>query len=127
MTQSTNPNLQSEWRNKILVAAGYDPRRDFTNDHHNNWWYNGINKTSLRLTKPGAAWCIQQAKWHFHGIDVTTPINGKQMLQLERLLDQPYYIPTYKRILVLDETTAVMLQLHAGNLAQYLDNLQENQ
>ena len=49
------------------------------------------------------------------------------MLQLERLLDQPYYIPTYKRILVLDETTAVMLQLHAGNLAQYLDNLQENQ
>ena len=49
------------------------------------------------------------------------------MLQLERLLDKPYFIMTYKKILVLDETTAIMLQLHAGDLGTYLDNLQANQ
>ena len=127
MTLSTNPNQQAEWRNKILVAAGYDPRRDFTNDHLNIWWYNPINKTSLRLTKSGAAWCIKQAKWQFHGVDLAKGITGRHLLQLERLLDKPYYIPTWKRILVLDEATAIMLQLHAGDLGSYLNNLQENQ
>jgi len=48
-------------------------------------------------------------------------------LQLERLLDKPYYLPNWKRLLVLDEATAIMLQLHAGDLGTYLDNLQANQ
>jgi hypothetical protein len=127
VTPSTDPNRQAEWRNQILVAAGYDPRRDFTNEHHNAWWYNRINRSSLRLTKPGYLWCIKQARWQFHGIDLNRGVTGRQLLQLERLLDKPYFIMTYKRILVLDEATAIMLQLHAGDLGTYLDNLQANQ
>lgn len=127
MTLSTNPNPQAEWRNKILVAAEYDPRRDFTNDHLNVWWYNPTNRSSLRLTKSGYLWCIKQAKWTFHGIDLAKSVTGRHLLQLERLLGQPYFIMTYKRILVLDEATAIMLQLHAGDLGTYLNNLQENQ
>ena len=127
MTQSTSPNTQAHWRNQILVAAGYDPRRDFTNDPHRTWWYNSINETSLRLTKAGAAWCIKQANWKFYSIDLARGVNGRQLLQLERLLEKPYYIPHWQKLLTLDETTAIMLQLHAGDLGTYLNNLQANQ
>lgn len=127
MTPSIDPNTQAEWRNQILVAAGYDPRRDFTNDAHLIWWYNPTNRSSLRLAKPGYLWCIKQARWSFHGVDLARGITGRHLLQLERLLDKPYFIMTYKRILVLDEATAIMLQLHAGDLGTYLNNLQANQ
>ena len=91
------------------------------------WWFNGINPSSLRLTKDGAAWFLQQAKFKFHVIDLTVPIKGKHLLQLERLLNDPYYIPSHKKLFVSDEATAIMLQLHAGDLGRYLDNLQANQ
>jgi len=48
------------------------------------------------------------------------------LLQLERLLQEPYYIRNLTHLIVASETDAVMLQLHAGDLAQYLDNLQSN-
>ena len=127
MTPSINPNTQAEWRNRALVAAGYDPRRDYTNESFRQWWYNGINPASLRLSKPGVTWFLQQSKFKFVGVELSIGIRGKHLLQLERLLDEPYYIRTYKNIMVMSEVTAVMLALHAGDLGQYLDNLQANQ
>jgi hypothetical protein len=127
VTSSTNPNTQAEWRNRALVAAGYDPRRDYTNESFRQWWYNGINPASLRLSKSGVTWFLQQSKFKFVGVELSIGIRGKHLLQLERLLDEPYYIRTYKNIMVMSEVTAVMLALHAGDLGQYLDNLQANQ
>jgi hypothetical protein len=46
------------------------------------------------------------------------------LLQLERLLQEPYFVKDLTHLIVSSETDAVMLQLHAGNLSQYLDNLQ---
>jgi hypothetical protein len=127
VTPSINPNTQAEWRNRALVAAGYDPRRDYTNESFRQWWVNGINPASLRLSKPGVTWFLQQSKFKFVGVELSIGIRGKHLLQLERLLDEPYYIRTYKNIMVMSEVTAVMLALHAGDLGQYLDNLQANQ
>ena len=53
-------------------------------------------------------------------------IKPRQLLQLERLLTEPYYIKDLLKLWVHSEQDAIMLQLHAGNLAQFLDNLQEN-
>jgi hypothetical protein len=127
VTPSINPNTQAEWRNRALTAAGYDPRRDYTNESFRQWWFNSINPASLRLSKPGVTWFLQQSKFKFVGVELSIGIRGKHLLQLERLLDEPYYIRTYKNIMVMSEVTAVMLALHAGDLGQYLDNLQANQ
>jgi len=127
VTPSINPNTQAEWRNRALVAAGYDPRCDYTNESFRRWWFNGINPASLRLSKSGVTWFLQQSKFKFVSIELSIGIRNKHLLQLERLLDEPYYIRTYKNIMVMSEVTAVMLALHAGDLGQYLDNLQANQ
>ena len=126
MTQSINPNRRAEWRAKAIAAAGYDPQRDFTGESFARWWFNGINPISLRLSRVGAEWFDISAKFHFYHINLTSPITGKQMLQLEKLFDAPYYLTT-KRVYMLDEANYIMLQLNAGNLAQYLDNLEANQ
>jgi hypothetical protein len=126
VTQSINPNRRAEWRGKAIAAAGYDPRRDFTSESFSRWWFNGINPTSLRLSRAGAKWFDENAKFQFYCIKLRSPITGKQMLQLEKLFDAPYYLAT-KTIYMLDEANYIMLQLNAGNLAQYLDNLEDNQ
>ena len=127
MTQSINPNRRVEWRNKAIAAAGYDPQRDFTGESFARWWFNGINPTSLRLSRAGAKWFIENAKFQFYTIKLSTPITGKQFLQLEKLFDAPYVISSSKQVHMLDEANYIMLQLNAGNLAQYLDNLEDNQ
>ena len=126
MTLSTNPNRRTEWRARAIEAAGHNPQRDFTNESFSRWWFNGINHTSLRLSRAGAEWFSNNAKFHFYHVQLQTQITGKQMLQLERLFYSPYYL-TNKGIYMLDEATYIMLQLNAGNLAQYLDNLEDNQ
>ena len=125
MTQSINPNRRAEWRSKAIAAAGYDPQRDFTGESFARWWFNGINPLSLRLSKAGAEWFEGTARFQFYCIILKAPITGKQMLQLEKLFDAPYYLTT-KRVYMLDEANYIMLQLNAGNLAQYLDNLEDN-
>jgi len=127
VTQSINPNRRGEWRGKAISAAGYDPRRDFTSESFARWWFNSINPTSLRLSRAGAKWFIDNAKFHFYSVKLNTPITGKQFLQLEKLFDAPYFISSAKQVYLIDEANYIMLQLNAGNLAQYLDNLEDNQ
>ena len=90
------------------------------------WWFNPTNLESLRLTRTGNAWIKKYTPLTFHKIDLQKNIFPRQLLQLERLLVSPYYIKNLKWLEVLDETTAIMLQLHAGDLVQYLDNLEAN-
>ena len=88
------------------------------------WFRNPTNHRSLRLT--AYAWKIwhQHGDFVFHTVKLNSVVTGRQMLQLERLFTAPYYIKGDSSICVLSEQDAVMLQLHAGNLGQYLDNLQ---
>ena len=126
MTPSTNPNRRAEWRARAIEAAGHNPRRDFTNESFSRWWFNSINPASLRLSRDGAKWFEENAKFKFFCVNLSSPITGKQMLQLEKLFDAPYFLTT-KKVYMLDEANYIMLQLNSGNLAQYLDNLEANQ
>lgn len=120
MTKSS-PNPQQEWTNKAIAAAGLTP--EVMGDVVKYWWRNPLNKNSLRLTWPGYSYFTKISKFTSHKVELDSDITGKQMLQLERLFHEPYYLRD-GWILVFGEQDAVMLQLHAGNLKQYLDNLQ---
>lgn len=80
----------------------------------------------MRLTRTGYAWTMKHSQWKYHEIKLSHKINSKHLLQLERLLQEPYYIKDLSHLIVSSETDAVMLQLHAGDLGQYLDNLKTN-
>jgi hypothetical protein len=114
---------QVEWTRHLIDQVA--PGAEFPGVE-NTWWWNPINKRSLRLTHTGSMWIKKHTKFTLHRVDIQDRIMPTQMLQLERLLTEPYYFSD-KFILVMSDQDAVMLQLHGGNLAQYLDNLQQNQ
>jgi hypothetical protein len=121
VTKSTR-NPQHDWFVKAVVAAGLEV--SIVGDVTKLWWRNPLNHNSLRLTSIGHVWFTKRSKFPSHQIDLVTGVTGKQMLQLERLFKEPYFIKSNKSIFLYGESDAIMLQLHAGNLGQYLDNLQ---
>lgn len=122
MNESTHK--QREFQERFVIAAGY-PAERFTGVEF-TWWFNPTNHLSLRLTKTGYEWTKKHSNWPYHEIKLSHQISSKNLLQLERLLHEPYYIKNLTQLIVSSETDAVMLQLHAGNLDQYLDNLKTN-
>ena len=113
---------QLEYQERFIVAAGYPVERFVGVEFQ--WWFNPTNHNSMRLTKTGYNWTVKHSLWRYHEIKLSHKIGTKHLLQLERLLQEPYYIRDLTHLIVASDTDAVMLQLHAGNLAQYLDNLQ---
>lgn len=117
---------QHEYQVNVITAAGFDPARFIGVEFQ--WWQNPTNPNSLRLTTVGYKWFTGVAKLKAYEIKLPKEqkILPKQLLQLERLFTEPYFIKSLVHILVFSEKDAVMLQLHAGNLANYLNSL-ENQ
>lgn len=123
MTKFT-PNRQLEYQHQALLNSGVtDPT--ILDSMLPQWWRNPTNHNSLRLTVIGHKYFTSTLKLASHKIKLASPIKLKNLLQLERLFQSPYYL-TNEFICVLGEQDAIMLQLHAGNLDQYLDNLQTN-
>jgi len=115
VTPSTN--LRQSWIDLFTAGVTLDPPR---------WWFNPINPASLRLTREALAWINKHTKIQAHRVKLQRGLGGRQFLQLERLLTSPYVIDTYNAIIIFDETTLIMLQLHAGDLNTYLQNLEDN-
>ena len=119
---------QQLWIEKSCKAVGAnDITADTVQATRKVWFRNPLNHNSLRLTLPGHNWFTKQSKFQSHKIELASAVGSKQMLQLEDLFTAPYYIQhTGTVIHVFSDTDAVMLQLHAGDLKQYLDNLESN-
>jgi hypothetical protein len=115
---------QHEWQQKFIVASEHPRPQNFAGVEY-TWWVNPTNNNSLRLTKIGHNWTQKYCGIKYTEVKISHTVYFKQLLQLERLLKEPYYIQG-KTILLSGEMDAIMLQLHAGNLAQYLDNLESN-
>ena len=122
MTASTHK--QHLFQERFIIAAGYPTERFVGVEYQ--WWFNPTNHNSMRLTQTGYAWTMKHSRWPYYEVKLSHKIGTKHLLQLERLLQEPYYIKNLTHLIVSSETDAVMLQLHAGNLAQYLDNLKSN-
>ena len=123
MTKSTL-NCQLEFQRQLLKASGLDPVA--YDDHVKIWWRNPTNHNSLRLTRFGLEFFTKKLDIATYKIKLDRPLNFKHLIQLERLFTAPYFLHN-GAITVFSEQDAVMLQLHAGNLDQYLDNLKVNQ
>jgi hypothetical protein len=124
VTKST-PKPQSAWQQEFIIAAGHTDTDRFTGVEF-QWWFNPTNHYSLRLTKLGYDWTRKYSHVQYYEIKLSHGISSKNLLQLERLLHSPYYIKTLKQLMVYSDTDAIMLQLHGGNLDQYLGNLAAN-
>jgi len=122
VTQSTEHKTQDQW---VIEWATIPNAPTSTWDRY-QWFFNPTKPTSMRLSKVGAMWLAKKTDFDLHLVGLDKPITPKMLLQLERLLTQPYYIKDLKELWVHSEQDAIMLALHAGNLGTYLDNLQEN-
>ena len=85
-------------------------------------WFNPTNPQSLRLTKYGLA-AIPRKEYQSHTINLAERIRPGHYLLLERAMPAPYYIKKLDQIYVFDEQTAIMLNLHAGDLQTCLTNM----
>ena len=86
-------------------------------------WKNPQNRDSLHLSHSGWLLC-NKLKMKMYKFSMGGIITSSQLLQLERYLVGPYHV--YHRstkIAVLEESDAMMLELHGENIANYLENL----
>jgi len=123
VTKSTR-NQQS-YTEGILVAAGHDPS-DYS-QYIKIWWWNHTDPISLRLSKSGLQFIKKFTKIPIHSIPISHPLLSTHLIKLARIDLGPYYLIVREKdatIMVLDQEVATMLMLHAGNLGQYLENLQ---
>lgn len=90
-------------------------------------FFNPTNHRSMRLTKAGFLLLQKQIKLTYYEFVLVDKIKPKVLLQLERHIQYPYFIHSLSKIMVLDETTAIMLQLHGNDLETYLNNLEQHQ
>lgn len=51
-------------------------------------------------------------------------MSNQVLLQLDHLMTSPYYLANRNLIKLLGEQDAIMLELHAGDLAKYLSDLE---
>jgi hypothetical protein len=88
------------------------------------WWWNCTNPNNLRLSKTGIAYIKKYTQIPVYECNLPAPLKNRTLVQLGRLMTCPYYINKVDQILLLGEEETVLLKLHADNLQQYLDNLE---
>lgn len=121
-----SPNCpQTQWQHQFLRFyrnSNIDP--PLGHEDPKTWWKNPLNHNSLRLTKIGY-FLLARNRWQFYRFQVLHDINPKSLLQLERVIGEPYYIQNRKTLYFSSSRDAMMLGLHANNLTQYLNSLNQ--
>jgi hypothetical protein len=121
VTQSTSHKSQDEW----VIEWGAIPGAPQTTWDRYQWFYNPTKPSSMRLSRIGAMWLAKKTEFILYAIKLNKPISPKQLIQLERVLTEPYYINNLTELWVHSDTDKIMLTLNSGNLELYLDSLQE--
>ena len=107
------PGRQRQWEQLLFPDAVHDPE---------DIWRNILNSNSLRLTVSAHKKLLQNKDIKFYHFKIQEMTN-LQLLQLDHLLESPYYIRNRRQIELMGEKDAMMLSLHGNNLKQYLENL----
>lgn len=121
----SSPIDQLGWTLKFIEASGRTSDGLFVERLRKSWWFNPLNPTSMRLSKEGVHYATTHAKIHYYSHDLGRIILPKTLIQLEKILEYPYYIPQIKKIIVFDEATSLTLTLYGNDLQTYLDNVQK--
>jgi len=119
---------QAEWEQHFLsispTPVSKIPTEHTEETFRHSLWHNILNPDSLRLTNGGYAWVIKHCKQTAYNIKVAKSITNRVLLQLDHLMAAPYCLVNRNAIKLLGEQDAIMLQLHAGDLEQYLNNIE---
>ena len=83
-----------------------------------------MNTNSMRLSREGMSFAATHAKIHYYSHELTRVILPKTLLQLEKILEHPYYVTQPLKLIVYDERTSLTLTLYDNDLQTYLDNAQ---
>jgi hypothetical protein len=114
VTKSTRkPGLQRDWEPRLFPTTYHPPEMI---------WRNILNPNSLRLTVSAYNTVRKNKQTVFYEFKLEEMTN-LQLLQLDHLLESPYFVKSRKQIFLMGEQDAIMLQLHGNNLKQYLENL----
>lgn len=125
MSKFTPKKYSQQQLTKILFSVTTNPSKQSLVELHSIVWKNPTNPDSLHLSTAG--WAIV-AKLHMtvYKYKYQETLSGKLLLQLERYLQGPFHVYGHGRQLaILDEQDHLMLELHAGDLATFLDNLEK--
>ena len=90
-----------------------------------SFWYNPSNDYSMRLTDPGFKFLSHTLGVSSYPFKLSKILLSKQLLQLEKCIQFPYYIQHAKKLVVFDENTIIMLQMY-GNLENFLNNTEQH-
>jgi hypothetical protein len=96
-------------------------------DMQRRWWKNPTDDTSLRLSLAGLQFVKAVLKLTSYDFALTEELTNANLLQLERQFQSMYYLLKREKIIVFEETEAMMIVLHGNNLKSYLDNLESTQ
>lgn len=89
-------------------------------------WHNPTNPDSLRLTTEAYGILVKYECKPCYSFKLNTKMTNLMLLQLDRLMTAPYYIRSRHFLELFGESDAIMLNLHANDLARYLNNLAES-
>lgn len=109
------------------IPTAFKDSDEWRNNPRQVIFFNPVNHSSMRLTRAGFKYLKQYSDITGYSFDLPDKIRPKVLLQLERHLRYPYFIINLTKIMVFDEQTAIMLQLHNNDLETYLSNLEQHQ
>ena len=115
---------QRQLTEAFLIASDIPVQR--LSQYQNQIWFNTTDPKSLRLNLNGYNFVIKTVKLTAYEYKLSKPLTSKNLLQLERYFQGPYFLLQNKKIIVFDEAEASMLSLMDGDLRTYLENLEIN-
>jgi hypothetical protein len=118
---------QDDWVETFRKQPGVFAADQFSTNPRLVIFFNPINRDSMRLSRAGWNYVKKSLKLTHYEFRLPVAITPRVLLRLERHIKFPYFVQNLTTIVVLDETTAIMLQLHGNNLENYLDNLENHQ
>ena len=92
--------------------------------YYTKWWQNirSAENRSLRLTYDGFSLLKNQNLLKFYQIDtIDTVVTGQVVIRLDKYLDCPWYLDTFRCIWVSREKVAVQLILFDGDLVKFVN------
>lgn len=122
---SAGPIDQTGWTQRFVSSSGREATAFGIERLRKSWWFNPLNTHSMRLSREGVNYATAHAKIQSYTHDLGAIILPKTLLQLEKIIEYPYYILKLDKIMVFDESTSLTLTLYNNDLQTYLDNVQK--
>ena len=125
MTKSSPKRYTQRQLTEVFLASSNIPVQQLST-WQRRIWFNPVDNESLRLNLIGYQFLMDNVKLKGYDYTLKSPLSSKNLIQLERYFQGPYYLFQNKKIIVFDETEASMLSLMDGDLRTYLENLEIN-